>query len=91
MIKGVGFIPISFALIEEVLKLPKGWKIIAVKPMDRYGYCEGKFEIVVEGEGIPVKEEGSYPPEIMLTYTTDKQATTLDKRGCSLTGINIKT
>lgn len=64
--KNVGIVKISKKLLEEVIPLPEGAKILGC---DQSNPRDGALVLYVEGNGIPPREEGEICPEVSLEVT----------------------
>jgi len=60
-----GRVFMSYALLAEFLKLPKGAEIRGIRQVDFRPYL---FEMLIEHPDLPEVEEGTMPPKVEITW-----------------------
>jgi hypothetical protein len=71
----VARVNVTFKLLEDVLHLPKGAKIVRINPQDHRFFDRREFEIVVEHDELENVEEGQMMPVRMLMCLDDGNRT----------------
>jgi hypothetical protein len=73
--KNVGRLKMSKDLLEQIIPLPKGTKILGVRTGE---HSDKYIEFYVESEGIRIRKEGEICPEVSAAFDGSKITFTQD-------------